>query len=188
MYSYWLITRFADFFCFSHIMMAPISCFVLCRMRQGVLFKHAKCSRSSSFYVTKSGCKLIRYLELSSKVERLLSSRNIPTAHRAPICAFEREKVKFRMVWSRSIWSYMSKSRAFDRGVSNLVPLLLNDGYVTRRIVDTPANEMNTDAFVAEVRRLGQELGVTCTVIQGEQLRYARGAASPTINQVESCA
>ena len=38
--------------------------------------------------------------------------------------------------------------------------------------MDTPANEMNTDTFVEEVKRIGQELGVACTIIQGEQLRY----------------
>jgi probable aminopeptidase NPEPL1 len=43
---------------------------------------------------------------------------------------------------------------------------------VFRRIVDTPTNEMNTDAFVAEVRRMGEELGVACTIIRGEELRY----------------
>jgi probable aminopeptidase NPEPL1 len=41
-----------------------------------------------------------------------------------------------------------------------------------RRIVDTPTNEMNTDTFVAEVRRMGEELGVGCTIIRGEELRY----------------
>lgn len=42
---------------------------------------------------------------------------------------------------------------------------------LTARIVDTPTNEMNTDTFVAEVRQMGQELGVACTIIQGEELR-----------------
>jgi hypothetical protein len=31
---------------------------------------------------------------------------------------------------------------------------------------------MNTDTFVAEVRRMGEELGVACTIIRGEELRY----------------
>ncbi len=46
------------------------------------------------------------------------------------------------------------------------------DWLIFRRIVDTPTNEMNTDAFVAEVRRMGEELGVACTIIRGEELRY----------------
>jgi probable aminopeptidase NPEPL1 len=40
--------------------------------------------------------------------------------------------------------------------------------------VDTPANEMNTDTFVEEVKKIGEELGVTCTIIQGEELRFIK--------------
>ncbi len=39
------------------------------------------------------------------------------------------------------------------------------------RLTDTPTSELDTDAFVAEARRLAQELGVRVTVIQGEALR-----------------
>ncbi len=46
------------------------------------------------------------------------------------------------------------------------------DWLIFRRIVDTPTNEMNTDTFVAEVIRIGEELGVACTIIRGEELRY----------------
>lgn len=42
---------------------------------------------------------------------------------------------------------------------------------LTASITDTPANEMNTDTFVAEVRRIGEEVGAACTIIRGEQLR-----------------
>jgi len=45
---------------------------------------------------------------------------------------------------------------------------------LTARIVDAPTNEMNTDAFVEEARRIEQELkgfGVTSTIIRGEDLR-----------------
>jgi len=38
------------------------------------------------------------------------------------------------------------------------------------RIVDTPCNEMHTDGFIAEVRKIGSELGITPLVIQGEEL------------------
>ena len=39
------------------------------------------------------------------------------------------------------------------------------------RIVDTPCNEMNTDAFVEEAKRVGAELGIVPTIIRGEELR-----------------
>ena len=42
---------------------------------------------------------------------------------------------------------------------------------MTARIVDTPCNEMNTDAFVEEAKRVGAELGIVPTVIRGEELR-----------------
>ena len=41
----------------------------------------------------------------------------------------------------------------------------------TARIVDTPCNEMNTDAFVEEAKRVGAELGIVPTIIRGEELR-----------------
>merc|ERR1712223_838727 len=41
---------------------------------------------------------------------------------------------------------------------------------LSARIVDTPCNEMHTDAFIAEVRQIGSELGITPLVIQGEDL------------------
>ena len=42
---------------------------------------------------------------------------------------------------------------------------------MTARIVDTPCNEMNTDAFVEEARRVASELGIVPTIIRGEELR-----------------
>jgi len=42
---------------------------------------------------------------------------------------------------------------------------------MTARIVDTPCNEMNTDAFVEEAQRVGNELGIVPTIIRGEELR-----------------
>ncbi|XP_037088413.1 probable aminopeptidase NPEPL1 [Pollicipes pollicipes] len=45
---------------------------------------------------------------------------------------------------------------------------------LTARIVDTPCNEMHTDAFVEEVRQVGEELGTPLTLIRGEELK-ARG-------------
>jgi len=39
------------------------------------------------------------------------------------------------------------------------------------RIVDMPCNEMNTDAFVEEAKRIGAELGIVPTIIRGEELR-----------------
>ena len=42
--------------------------------------------------------------------------------------------------------------------------------YFQARIVDTPCNEMHTDAFIAEVRQIGSELGINPLVIQGEEL------------------
>jgi len=41
---------------------------------------------------------------------------------------------------------------------------------MTARIVDTPCNEMNTDAFVEEAKRVGAELGIVPTIIRGEEL------------------
>merc|ERR1719195_2064286 len=42
---------------------------------------------------------------------------------------------------------------------------------MTARIVDTPCNEMNTDAFVEEAKRVASELGIVPTIIRGEELR-----------------
>ncbi|XP_031423744.1 probable aminopeptidase NPEPL1 [Clupea harengus] len=39
------------------------------------------------------------------------------------------------------------------------------------RIVDTPCSEMNTDHFLEEIRAVGQELGITPTIIRGEELK-----------------
>jgi len=39
------------------------------------------------------------------------------------------------------------------------------------RIVDTPCNEMNTDAFTEEAVQVGKSLGITPTIIKGEELR-----------------
>ncbi|MBN3298157.1 putative aminopeptidase NPEPL1 [Amia ocellicauda] len=39
------------------------------------------------------------------------------------------------------------------------------------RIVDTPCNEMNTDHFLQEIKLVGEELGITATIIRGEELR-----------------
>ncbi|XP_053429643.1 probable aminopeptidase NPEPL1 isoform X2 [Nycticebus coucang] len=42
------------------------------------------------------------------------------------------------------------------------------------RIVDTPCSEMNTDAFLEEINKVGKELGIIPTVIRDEELK-ARG-------------
>ena len=47
---------------------------------------------------------------------------------------------------------------------------LIKKQKISARIVDTPCNEMHTDAFIAEVRQIGSELGITPLVIQGEEL------------------
>ncbi|XP_069846152.1 probable aminopeptidase NPEPL1 isoform X2 [Dipodomys merriami] len=39
------------------------------------------------------------------------------------------------------------------------------------RIVDTPCNEMNTDIFLEEISKVGEELGITPMVIQDEELK-----------------
>lgn len=39
------------------------------------------------------------------------------------------------------------------------------------RIVDTPCSEMNTMTFVQEIQRVGQSLGITPIIIQGDELR-----------------
>ena len=41
---------------------------------------------------------------------------------------------------------------------------------LSARIVDTPCNEMHTDAFIQEIQVIGQALGITPLVIQGEEL------------------
>merc|ERR1719187_1469128 len=52
---------------------------------------------------------------------------------------------------------------------------VLNDAMEAIRlaanIVDQPANEMHTDAFVELVKKVGNEVGVTTTVIRGEELK-----------------
>merc|ERR1719225_470499 len=42
---------------------------------------------------------------------------------------------------------------------------------ISARIVDTPCNEMNTDAFVEEAKRIATNLGIVPTIIRGEELR-----------------
>ncbi|XP_055578467.1 probable aminopeptidase NPEPL1 isoform X2 [Falco biarmicus] len=39
------------------------------------------------------------------------------------------------------------------------------------RIVDTPCNEMNTDNFLEEIRKVGKDLGITPTIIRDEELK-----------------
>ncbi|ODN05342.1 putative aminopeptidase NPEPL1 [Orchesella cincta] len=41
----------------------------------------------------------------------------------------------------------------------------------TARLVDTPANELHTDAFVEEAKAIANELGITPVIIQGEELK-----------------
>merc|ERR1711899_457366 len=41
---------------------------------------------------------------------------------------------------------------------------------LSARIVDAPCNEMHTDGFIEEAKKVGQELGITPLVIQGEDL------------------
>ena len=41
---------------------------------------------------------------------------------------------------------------------------------LSARIVDTPCNEMHTDGFIQEIQVVGQELGITPLIIQGEEL------------------
>jgi len=45
---------------------------------------------------------------------------------------------------------------------------------LTARLVDTPCNEMHTDAFVEEIRKVGEAVGASLTLIRGEELK-ARG-------------
>ncbi|KAL6458582.1 hypothetical protein MHYP_G00338120 [Metynnis hypsauchen] len=40
------------------------------------------------------------------------------------------------------------------------------------RIVDTPCSEMNTDHFLEEIKAVGNELGITPTIIRGEELKH----------------
>ncbi|MBW01832.1 putative aminopeptidase NPEPL1, partial [Eschrichtius robustus] len=39
------------------------------------------------------------------------------------------------------------------------------------RIVDTPCNEMDTDTFLEEIKKVGKELGIVPTVIRDEELK-----------------
>uniref|UniRef100_A0A8C0NLX7 Probable aminopeptidase NPEPL1 n=1 Tax=Canis lupus familiaris TaxID=9615 RepID=A0A8C0NLX7_CANLF len=39
------------------------------------------------------------------------------------------------------------------------------------RIVDTPCNEMNTDTFLEEIKKVGKDLGITPTIIRDEELK-----------------
>ncbi|RMB95860.1 hypothetical protein DUI87_27974 [Hirundo rustica rustica] len=39
------------------------------------------------------------------------------------------------------------------------------------RIVDTPCNEMNTDNFLEEIKKVGKDLGITPTIIRDEELK-----------------
>uniref|UniRef100_A0A8C1FZY0 Aminopeptidase like 1 n=1 Tax=Cyprinus carpio TaxID=7962 RepID=A0A8C1FZY0_CYPCA len=54
------------------------------------------------------------------------------------------------------------------------------------RIVDSPCSEMNTDDFLKEIKAVGSELGITPTIIRGEELKqkgfggiYGVGKAAP---------
>jgi hypothetical protein len=42
---------------------------------------------------------------------------------------------------------------------------------LTARLVDAPCNEMNTEAFTAEAVAVAEALGITPTIIKGEELR-----------------
>jgi len=42
---------------------------------------------------------------------------------------------------------------------------------LTGNIVDAPGNEMHTDAFLDEIRKVGNQVGITPHIIQGEALR-----------------
>ena len=57
----------------------------------------------------------------------------------------------------------------------------------TGRLIDTPANELTTDALVEEAEKTATSLGVKCTVIRGGELLsqgfggiYHVGKAGPT--------
>nr|XP_008512266.1 PREDICTED: probable aminopeptidase NPEPL1 [Equus przewalskii] len=39
------------------------------------------------------------------------------------------------------------------------------------RIVDTPCNEMNTDTFLEEIKKVGKDVGITPTIIRDEELK-----------------
>ncbi|KAM9248801.1 putative aminopeptidase NPEPL1 isoform 1-T1 [Dugong dugon] len=39
------------------------------------------------------------------------------------------------------------------------------------RIVDTPCNEMNTDTFLEEIKKVGKDLGITPAIIRDEELK-----------------
>lgn len=39
------------------------------------------------------------------------------------------------------------------------------------RIVDTPCNEMNTDTFLEEIKKVGKDLGIAPTIIRDEELK-----------------
>ncbi|KAF5927169.1 hypothetical protein HPG69_016641 [Diceros bicornis minor] len=39
------------------------------------------------------------------------------------------------------------------------------------RIVDTPCNEMNTDSFLEEIKKVGKDLGIAPTIIRDEELK-----------------
>ena len=43
--------------------------------------------------------------------------------------------------------------------------------HLTARLVDTPCNEMNTDHFVEEAKKVASKLGIVPTIIRGEELR-----------------
>ncbi|XP_044926584.1 probable aminopeptidase NPEPL1 isoform X3 [Mustela putorius furo] len=78
----------------------------------------------------------------------------------------------------RAMWNFLWLERGVtDTGETTAGHCLTNATEGVRlaaRIVDTPCNEMNTDTFLEEIKKVGKDLGITPTIIRDEQLK-ARG-------------
>uniref|UniRef100_S4R664 Aminopeptidase like 1 n=1 Tax=Petromyzon marinus TaxID=7757 RepID=S4R664_PETMA len=58
-----------------------------------------------------------------------------------------------------------------DTGALQCLSSLAEGVRLAARIVDMPCSEMNTDHFLEEIAAVGKELGLTPTVIRGEELK-----------------
>ncbi|XP_017337804.1 probable aminopeptidase NPEPL1 isoform X2 [Ictalurus punctatus] len=84
---------------------------------------------------------------------------------RSASCTLEKKRVTVEFVIVGQDTSHLDPSTLAS--LNNVV-----DGVrLAARIVDTPCSEMNTDHFLEEIKAVGNELGITPTIIRGKELK-----------------
>ncbi|XP_026801410.1 probable aminopeptidase NPEPL1 [Pangasianodon hypophthalmus] len=84
---------------------------------------------------------------------------------RSTSCTMEKKRVTVEFVIVGQENSHLDPSTI--KSLNNVA-----DGVrLAARIVDTPCNEMNTDHFLEEIKAVGNELGITPTIIRGKELK-----------------